>query len=109
MPPLGSQTYFANWPARRLLHEETFRSPDGKRRKEYMARHYYDLYRLIQAGIADEAAADRELFFRIAEHRKVFFRYTWVDYTTLVPGKLRLEVGLCQHAAGNVLRESTKL
>jgi len=55
-----------------------------------MARHYYDLYWLIQAGIADEAAADRELFFRIAEHRKVFFRYTWVDYTTLVPGKLRL-------------------
>jgi len=51
-----------------------------------MARHYYDLYRLIQAGIADEAAADRELFFRIAEHRKVFFRYTWVDYTTLLPG-----------------------
>ena len=90
MPPLGSQTYFANWPARRLLHEETFRSPVGKRRKEYMARHYYDLYRLIQAGIADEAAADRELFFRIAEHRKIFFRYTWVDYTTLVPGQLRL-------------------
>jgi hypothetical protein len=55
-----------------------------------MARHYYDLYRLIQAGIADEAAAARELFFRIAEHRKVFFRYTWMDYTTLVPGKLRL-------------------
>lgn len=78
------------WEKAMLLHEETFRAEDGKRRKEYMARHYYDLYRLIQAGIADEAAADRELFSRIAEHRKIFFRYTWVDYTTLVPGKLRL-------------------
>ena len=55
-----------------------------------MARHYYDLYRLIQAGIGYEAAANNELFFRIAEHRKVFFRYTWMDYSTLVPGKLRL-------------------
>jgi len=78
------------WEKAMLLHEETFRSLDGKRRKEYMARHYYDLYRLIRAGIADLAAADRELFFRIAEHRKIFFCYTWVDYTTLVPGQLRL-------------------
>ncbi len=78
------------WEKAMLLNEETFRSHEGKRRKEYMARHYYDLYRLIQAGIADVAAADRELFFRIAEHRKIFFRYTWVDYTTLVPGQLRL-------------------
>jgi len=78
------------WEKAMLLHEETFRSPDGKRRKEYMARHYYDLYRLIQAGIADVAAADHELFFRIAEHRKIFFRYTWMDYTTLVPGQMRL-------------------
>ena len=73
-----------------LLYEETFRPPDGKRRKEYMARHYYDLYRLIQTGIADDAAADRDLFFRIACHRKVFFRYSWMDYSTLAPGKLRL-------------------
>jgi len=78
------------WEKAMLLHEETFRPPDGKRRKEYMARHYYDLYRLIQAGIADDAAADRDLFFRIACHRKVFFRYTWVDYSTLAPGQLRL-------------------
>ncbi len=56
----------------------------------YMARHYYDLYRLIQTGIADDAAADRDLFFRIACHRKVFFRYSWMDYSTLAPGKLRL-------------------
>jgi len=36
------------WEKAMLLHEETFR-PADKRRKEYMARHYYDLYRLIEA------------------------------------------------------------
>ncbi len=78
------------WEKAMLLHEETYRPTAGKNRKEYMARHYYDLYRLIQAGIADEALADSALFQRIADHRKVFFRYSWMDYSTLAPGKLRL-------------------
>ncbi len=78
------------WEKAMLLHEETFRPEDKKRRRQHMARHYYDLYRLINAGIADEAAADQELFLRIAAHREIFFRYTWVDYSTMVPGKLRL-------------------
>lgn len=77
------------WEKAMLLHEETFR-PADKRRKEYMARHYYDLYRLIKAGVAADAAVDIDLFSRIAGHREVYFRYTWVDYSTLVPGQLRL-------------------
>ena len=55
-----------------------------------MARHYYDLYRLIKAGIGDKASGDLELFDRIAAHRQVYFRYSWVDYDTLRPGRLRL-------------------
>lgn len=55
-----------------------------------MSRHYYDIYRLIRAGIADEAANNLELFKSIAAHREIFFRYTWVDYDTLEPGQLRL-------------------
>lgn len=78
------------WEKAMLLHEETFRPADGKRRKEYMARHYYDLFRMIEAGVADEAMADEELFAHVAGHREVFFRYTWVDYSTLVRGQLRL-------------------
>lgn len=77
------------WEKAMLLHEETFRTDDRKRRKQYMARHYYDLYRLIKAGVADEAAKDMDLFRRIAEHREIYFRYTWVDYSTLQPGQLR--------------------
>jgi hypothetical protein len=78
------------WEKAFLLHEETFRSPDGRRRKEYMARHYYDLYRLIQAGVAADAATDKELFTRIVEHRRIYFRYACVDYATMTPGRLRL-------------------
>ena len=77
------------WEKAMLLHEETFR-PQEKKRKARMARHYYDLYRLIDAGIGHEAAGDFELFDRIAAHRQVYFRYTWVDYDTLRPGRLKL-------------------
>jgi len=78
------------WEKAMLLHEENFRPAVGKKRKEYMARHYYDLYQLIQAGIADEAKKDLDLFLRIVDHREIFFRYSWMDYTTLAPGKLCL-------------------
>ncbi len=77
------------WEKAMLLHEETFRPPD-KKRQARMARHYYDLYRLIEADIGDKAAGDLELFKRIAAHRQVYFRHTWVNYDTLCPGRLRL-------------------
>ena len=78
------------WEKAMLLHEETYRPGGGKRRKEYIARHYYDLYRLIEAGVAAEAMADEELFARVAGHRAVFFRHNWLDYATLVRGRLRV-------------------
>ena len=78
------------WEKAMLLHEESYKPADKNRRKRSMARHYYDLYQLIQHGIANDAVMDRELFKRIAAHRKVYFKYTWMDYETLAPGKLRL-------------------
>ena len=78
------------WEKAMLLHEETFRPEDKARRKAYLARHYYDLFKLIGAGVADTAVADLDLFHRIAGHRQVYFPYTWVDYATLTPGQLRL-------------------
>jgi hypothetical protein len=78
------------WEKAMLLHEETYRPIDSKRRKEYLARHYYDLYRLIEAGVGDEAIDDEQLFAHVASHRVVFFRQNWVDYSTLVRGKLRV-------------------
>jgi len=77
------------WEKAMLLHEETFRRPD-KKRQARMARHYYDLYYLIDAGVGQKASQDLDLFKRIAAHRQVYFRQNWVDYDTLRPGSLML-------------------
>ena len=72
-----------------LLHEETFRK-SGSGPKARLARHYYDLWCLITKGIAEKAAADMELFNRVAAHRGVFFRKSKEAQTSLRPGSLRL-------------------
>lgn len=77
------------WEKACLLHEETFR-PAEKPRKLRMARHYYDLWCLIRAGIGEAALAQPALFQRVAEHRELFFRFSWVDYSTHKPGTFRL-------------------
>jgi len=76
------------WEKAMLLHEETFRPPD-KPRQIRMARHYYDLWCLITRGVAERAAADQPLFERVAQHREIFFRWSWVDYSTHRRGSLR--------------------
>jgi predicted nucleotidyltransferase component of viral defense system len=77
------------WEKACLLHEETFR-PADKPRKIRMARHYYDLWCLLRAGVGDMALVNKTLFQRVAEHREIFFRYSWVDYSTHKPGTFRL-------------------
>jgi hypothetical protein len=77
------------WEKACLLHEETFR-PSDKPRRIRMARHYYDLWCLLRAGVGERALANIQLFKRVAEHRKIFFRFSWVDYTTHKPGTFRL-------------------
>jgi len=77
------------WEKACLLHEETFR-PADKPRKIRMARHYYDLWCLLRAGVGERALADMALFRRVAEHREIFFRHSWVDYSTHKPGTFRL-------------------
>jgi hypothetical protein len=77
------------WEKAMLLHEESFR-PNDKPRRRPLARHYYDLWALIKKGVAEEALADTGLFERVAKHRRMFFGYTWVDYSSLRQGSLRL-------------------
>ena len=78
------------WEKAMLLHEENFRPAVNKKHRKGMARHYYDLYRLILAGIGDQSVLDIELFHQIVNHRRVFFRYSWFDYSTLAIGRLQL-------------------
>ena len=77
------------WEKAMLLHEETYR-PAGKTRKVRLARHYYDLWCLIQKGVADRASQDLGIFKRIATHREIYFNWSWMDYATLHKGTLRI-------------------
>lgn len=77
------------WEKSMLLHEEACR-PVGKTRKARLARHYYDLWCLITKGVAAKAVASTGLFERVATHREIFFNWSWMDYSTLRPGQLRL-------------------
>lgn len=72
------------WEKVMLLHEEAAR-PVDKPLKPRMARHYYDLFRLIEAGVGKAAAEDLELFKQVLAHRSVFFAQSWVDYGGLRP------------------------
>ncbi len=84
------------WEKAMLLHEEIFRPVQKaklnlhKPQKRHLARHYYDLWCLINKGVAKRAVQNPRLFSDIAEHRAVFFSQNWMDYSTLKPGSLCL-------------------
>lgn len=86
------------WEKAMLLHEEGCR-PEGKIRRARLARHYYDLYRLINGGIAARAVADADLFYQVLAHRRVFFAHTWVDYDAIRTGALRMVPPAAQEAS----------
>jgi hypothetical protein len=59
------------------------------------ARHWHDLVRLEQAGVADRALADRGLALAVAEHKTKFFPATdadghAIDYVAAVQSALQL-------------------
>ena len=78
------------WEKAMLLHEETYRSVDRKKRDARMARHYYDLWCLITKGVAEKAVNREDIFTRTAQHREIYFNWSWMDYSTLSRGKLRV-------------------
>ena len=64
-------------------------------RGERLSRHWHDLVRLDDAGIAQKALADRNLACAVARHKSKFFREkdaagTWIDYMAAVSGNLQL-------------------
>jgi len=77
------------WEKVLLLHEERLR-PVGKTRRPRMARHFHDVWRLIQAGIGDKAIADATLFEKVVAHRQVYYRQNWVDYATMKRGTVEM-------------------
>lgn len=62
-----------------LLHE--LFSTDGCRNANRKSRHLYDLYKMFEAGIADEAIRNDELWETIRHHREIFTSVRDVDYS----------------------------
>ena len=78
------------WEKAMLLHEETYRPQSKRQRKARMARHYYDLWCLITQGIAQRAVERIDIFARTVKHREIYFKWSWMDYSTLARGRLRI-------------------
>jgi len=67
-----------------LLHEE-FANVTTDIRVDRMSRHIYDLEKLMDTKMANEALNDTELYKSIIEHRKKFIGLKSFDYMTLLP------------------------
>ena len=65
-----------------LLHEE-FSKADEQVRIERMSRHIYDLAKMIDTPIADNALKNKDLFQSIVAHRRMFIAMKDFDYDTL--------------------------
>ena len=66
-----------------------------RHRGERLSRHWHDLVRLDDAGLADTAITDRTLALSVARYKSVFFREKdaaekWIDYSAAVNGELQL-------------------
>lgn len=64
-------------------------------RGDRFARHWHDVARLDEAGLAEAAFADRKLAKAVARHKGMFFAekaadQQWIDYGAAVDGALRL-------------------
>lgn len=71
-----------------LLHE--LFTTEGCRNANRKSRHLYDLYKMLEAGIADMAIPNNELWETIRHHREVFTSIRDVDYTPDVPKRIAL-------------------
>ena len=74
-----------------------------RRRGERLSRHWHDLARLDDAGVAAHALADRSLALSVARHKAMFFSEndatgTRIDYEAAVSGDLQLVPAGAAHA-----------
>ncbi len=83
------------WEKATAMHVHCLQHRD---RGERFSRHWYDLFRLDAAGVANSAIIDRALAESVARHKSMFFRERdasgdWIDYLTAVRGDLELVPG----------------
>ena len=72
-----------------LLHEE-FAKPQETVRTERMSRHLYDLEKMTNTPVAENALKDKGLYDSIVEHRRIFIGLKGFDYSTLAPKTIKI-------------------
>ncbi|MCL2327748.1 MAG: nucleotidyl transferase AbiEii/AbiGii toxin family protein [Bacteroidetes bacterium] len=72
-----------------LLHEE-FAKPQELIRTERMSRHLYDLEKMMDTPIAENALKDKGLYNSIVEHRRIFVGLKGFDYDTLATKTIKI-------------------
>ena len=77
------------WEKVTILHREAFRAEDRPFLSRY-SRHYYDLYRMMQTEVKDNALADNELLTRVVDFKDKFYRCPWARYDLAKRGTMRL-------------------
>ena len=77
------------WEKVTILHREAFRAKDRPFPARY-SRHYYDLYRMMQTQVKDNALADNDLLTKVVDFKDKFYRCPWARYDLAKRGTMRL-------------------
>ena len=77
------------WEKVTILHREAFRANDSTFPSRY-SRHYYDLYRMAQTQVKDNALADINLLSHVVDFKDKFYRCPWARYDLAKCGTMRL-------------------
>lgn len=76
------------WEKATILHKEAFRT-NGRFPTRY-SRHYYDLFKLAQSNVKQQALNDADLLKSVVDFKMTFWRSNAARYDLCAPGTLRL-------------------
>lgn len=77
------------WEKVTILHREAFRPEDRPFPARY-SRHYYDLYKMMQTPVKDNALSDNDLLERVVKFKDKFYRCPWARYVFAKRGTMKL-------------------
>lgn len=77
------------WEKVTILHREAFRPQDRTFPARY-SRHYYDLYKMMQTQVKDNAIVNRDLLSRVVKFKDKFYRCPWARYDLAKCGTMKL-------------------
>lgn len=77
------------WEKVTILHREAFRPEDRPFPARY-SRHYYDLYKMMQTPVKDNALSDNDLLERVVKFKDKFYRCPWARYDLAKRGTMKL-------------------